>query len=1188
MSDSSLPSWQPPKPPHPPRPPAPTPEPGPGPGPAPAPGATRRFTFTTAARDDQNPTAFAFEVIRMRGEEGISMPFRFELLLMSANPSVHLDAVLKAGATFTILPPTGEGPGAPYHGCLAEFEQLHKAGKACFYRAVLVPHLWLLSLSRRSDIHLHKSILDVMAEVLDQRGLKQQQGPGPRYEPQVDAASGFALNLRDLTRFRTREYVCQYQESPLDFISRWLEKEGIYYYFDHDGRSSDLMVLLDEKGMQQPGLEVRCQSETHDTTGLEPDLVQVFTCRIKPTAHRVALRDFNEERADDATRSYVFPRGSDPLEDEMLYGENVRGKRPASAPGERAPAADPVAAEGERYARVRAEERACSAQVFYGEASAVGLRSGRLMTLKAHFRDDYSNRRYLVTELTHEGEQADLVPAGVRVPGAGPMAQQRTYYRNHFVALPEETQYRPALRTPRPHIAGTLSATIDAEGDGQYAEMDELGRYTVRMPFDAEARPPAKASARIRMASSYAGAGHGLHFPLHKGAEVLLAFAGGDPDQPVIVGAVPNSTHPSVVNNANPRESVIRTAGQNEIVIDDTKGKEVIWLRSPYNSSVFGVGYTGEPPKPDDKPDDKPAPVVPAPAAPSNLLFCTKGGSDSVSMGHSNSMSFGSKNALSLSTEASLSAAFANKVSVGASIAIGFANDVKWNMDLGATPGLGKPIQWLGGMKSLSISDSKEISLKVDSKTAVKGSILLSAGADDSSVTNLGIDAKLEVLREAVRNYTVANFAVSTILGMSVNGSMRGLVTPDAALGDKKSFDAEVARKKREDDIAKAAEVAAVEDKWDKANASDKKEMDELAKKKDPSEDDKKRLAVLKEKKAAATFADKKAIDDRYSERAADASKFTAFNGWQGVAGAVTKFGVDVAFNLGFMAYVQKVAGTVADDLEKLETVSKMTMNFQAIEQTLSIPSGVPGNAVRESQFALVKGQGIVAKSPGFVVDVTAPAAGPVGAPPPPSIILKSDKDASIEAPLLSFKHGQPGTVTAITLDNAAGTISLEVPQSKFQLVSGDATLTGNSVKVGHEIVGANPAYAVLSAQRDALHTAYHSAADLWVDATRAYEAAAGTPAQRALKNAADAAHRTMIAAYNAWVSVRNQIASTRSQLSAPFLNGLQVSAQKTELTHQAVALTLDSTGGVLSMGGAKLQVNVAGLTGDGALIKLG
>ena len=39
----------------------------------------------------------------------------------------------------------------------------------------------------------------------------------------------------------TREYCVQYRESSLDFISRLLEEEGIFYYFEHTDTKHNLV-----------------------------------------------------------------------------------------------------------------------------------------------------------------------------------------------------------------------------------------------------------------------------------------------------------------------------------------------------------------------------------------------------------------------------------------------------------------------------------------------------------------------------------------------------------------------------------------------------------------------------------------------------------------------------------------------------------------------------------------------------------------------------------------------------------------------------------------------------------------------------------------------------------------------------------------------------------------------------------
>lgn len=62
------------------------------------------------------------------------------------------------------------------------------------------------------------------------------------------------------------------------------------------------------------------------------------------------------------------------------------------------------------------------------------------------------------------------------------------------------------------------------------------------------------------MAQPFAGPGYGMHLPLRRGTEVLVAFANGDPDRPIIVGALYNATSPSPVVGANATRHQIRSS----------------------------------------------------------------------------------------------------------------------------------------------------------------------------------------------------------------------------------------------------------------------------------------------------------------------------------------------------------------------------------------------------------------------------------------------------------------------------------------------------------------------------------------------------------------------------------------------------------------------------------------------------
>ncbi len=512
--------------------------------------ANRRFSFKSAAFAEDK-----FSVVRVDGTEAISKDFNFELILVSDDGEVDFANMLANPATFTLYA-VGGTDGHAYHGVLSEFEQLHQAGALVFYRAVLSSKLHKMTLYRTSDVFLNdQTIPDVLDAVF-----KSNQLTSADYRKDFKGS------------YRKRGFVCQYQETNFDFVSRWLQKEGIYYYFDQSG-SSEKLVLLDDKDKQpQDAIKVVYRT-VEDVTGINSaDAVLSFVCRQKPLPKQVILQDFSYQSAA-VQLKYEALVSNDGVGDVMLYGENCLNE-----------------GEVERYAKIRAQEILCSGKVFKGEATAVGLRSGYLMELSGHYRSNF-NGKYLVTGIEHKGSQAGVLLAGINHPFKDKEDNKgETHYSNVFWAIPSDVQFRPKRSLIRPHIAGSMSAIVDSEGSGDYAEMDDLGQYKVQLPFSKTGKSANQGSARIRMATPYSGRDHGMHFPLLKGAEVLLSFVDGDPDQPVIVNTVPNSENPSLVSNKNPTKDIIKSAGGGFMEFEDTKGRQHLQLYSPTLKSSLRMG----------------------------------------------------------------------------------------------------------------------------------------------------------------------------------------------------------------------------------------------------------------------------------------------------------------------------------------------------------------------------------------------------------------------------------------------------------------------------------------------------------------------------------------------------------------------------------------------------------------------
>ncbi|MCU1500737.1 MAG: hypothetical protein JWM12_91 [Ilumatobacteraceae bacterium] len=115
---------------------------------------------------------------------------------------------------------------------------------------------------------------------------------------------------------------------------------------------------------------------------------------------------------------------------------------------------------------------------------------------------------------------------------------------------------------------------------------DQQGRVKVRLPW-----APDSGSARYetwaRVATMMAGATRGTFFVPDPDDEVLVAFAGGDPRQPIVIGSMWNgSDRPAEEMAIGNRKRTILTGAGVRITLDDTPGAISLLLETPGGQRV--------------------------------------------------------------------------------------------------------------------------------------------------------------------------------------------------------------------------------------------------------------------------------------------------------------------------------------------------------------------------------------------------------------------------------------------------------------------------------------------------------------------------------------------------------------------------------------------------------------------------
>lgn len=496
-----------------------------------------RFSFQcdSIAQDE-------FRVLQFSGTESLGELYQFDIQLISHSDTLDTDALLEGNCTLTI---ESYGKKRDFNGILSNFNYLKTTENGYLYQATLVPRLWLLTQFTTNEVYLGLNLSETLTLLFDEAGLTSDE-----------------YDLALISSYRKWDYRCQFGESHYNFLKRITEREGVYFYFEQNNQKAK--AIFCNKSNQHP--VENCNAIYSAVTGNSysegsPVIFQ-WTQNNQRVPKEVIVKDYNNDQpsVDLSAKSLIDSSG---MGEVFRYCDNLVDLD-----------------EAKELADIRAEELLMQKTRFYGNSLDVEISPAFPLNLTGHPLGKL-NCEYTPVSVSHNGYAPDL--SQIHQINEQP-------YSNTIQAITADIQFRPSLKTEKPRFYGVLNAIIDSEGDGKYAHLDSRGRYKVVLPFDRKGRDGAQASWWIPMSQPNAGDNSGMHFPLLKGAEVLLSFIGGDPDRPVITGAVPNASKPSIVSEENHTANKIQTAAGNVIELEDDEDNKRIKLFSPNGYTYMHLG----------------------------------------------------------------------------------------------------------------------------------------------------------------------------------------------------------------------------------------------------------------------------------------------------------------------------------------------------------------------------------------------------------------------------------------------------------------------------------------------------------------------------------------------------------------------------------------------------------------------
>lgn len=503
----------------------------------------------------------------LAGTEELGAPFLFELNLLSTDHDIASEGVL--GKELAVGIKLDIGDWRYFHGVVSSFAKVGTTRRHARYAARLVPKLGLCDYTADCRIFNQPSqdAVGIATSVLADCGVT-----GVEATSLVDHA------------LRKREYCVQYQESDLHFVQRLLEEEGIYYFFRHEV-AKHTMVLADSLTAHHATLGYEVVPYTSDEQNALAEVEHFWGMSVRksvyPGQHTV-LAGYDPAQRRKAAHLGEYPSDEPaPGPDFEHYGH----------PGG---LCDPE--EANREARLRTQSSRAENTVLEVEGNTMGLGVGALVRLRPGAVGELESSPFWSAH--GFGKQYLVVGARYSLSidqyETGAVAGSDQPFRATYVLLDTKVPFRPRRTAHKPRMGGPQTALVVGPA-GEEIWTDKLGRVRVQFDWDRQGDHDEKSTCWVRVAQAWADGRWGsIHLP-RIGQEVLVRFLDGDPDRPIVAGALYNRNNmppyelPSAATQSGikSRSSKHGTAANfNEIRFEDKKGAEEVYVHAEKEMST--------------------------------------------------------------------------------------------------------------------------------------------------------------------------------------------------------------------------------------------------------------------------------------------------------------------------------------------------------------------------------------------------------------------------------------------------------------------------------------------------------------------------------------------------------------------------------------------------------------------------
>ena len=504
-----------------------------------------------------------------------------EFRVDKSNKSLNLKNIIGFPLNFDI--PSNKSDdrfGRKFSGYCISAEYLGTISGNDYFTAEVRSWIWFLTKKKNSQIFAKMDVIDIFKDIIKEYSI---------FSHDLKVIKG------DKTILEKRDLCVQYRETDFDFISRLLEQEGLYYYFKHDEKGGEQIIIADgstkstkdikyypaKGGKQRSDGEFNLQAPGEGIGSVGEDTIFAFQDSNSVVSGSFELDEWSYQNPSKRASTlhvkkenqwHPSKKISEELNQYDYPGNYIHDVNKSKKPKD-------IADVGERFAQIRVDAEVARSERWRAfsktslmqlgsvfklskDAKGRGKKGDELHVIKLSYYVisdieaifPVKNGRKLASlldnvEIEH-GKYSSIsdhlellnIDEDYSMPdGSSPYLDGLSYFCV-FEAIPNEVMFKAPQTIPWPEISGVQTALVIGDDSGKEEIFtDTQGRIKIKFHWDRQLKERKEAkTCFVRVMTPWSGDGFGMmHIP-RVGQEVVVQFEEGNPDRPIVVGMLYN------------------------------------------------------------------------------------------------------------------------------------------------------------------------------------------------------------------------------------------------------------------------------------------------------------------------------------------------------------------------------------------------------------------------------------------------------------------------------------------------------------------------------------------------------------------------------------------------------------------------------------------------------------------------